>query len=552
MRHRIRGTQRALTLVGASTSALCLALGAAGSPAGAAAASAMSAPAAAPSVPSLTWQPCDGAFFCADATVPLDYAHPHGATIQIAVIKHPATDPAHRIGSLFFNPGGPGGSGVTDLVSLYSQFPATLRARFDLVGFDPRGIGSSTVLQCFDTTGQEQQFLAGLPAAYPIGAAQRRTWEDTFARFDQACAAHAGALLAHDTTADVARDLDLLRRAVGDPALNYLGASYGTYIGATYANLFPGRVRAITLDGNVDPARWADADEAAPQLSTFLRVGSDEGSAATLDAFLDACGRAATTACKFSAGSPAATHAKFATLLDRLAGRPVDLAGFTFTKALTTGVVINMLYEVQPLAGVAVGWPGAATVLQNLWLRSSGVAAPATNTLPAMDFALPGLEQPESTDTLSTDAPYAGRESQLGVVCSDDPNPRAPAQYAAQAEFASDRSGAVGPYWTWIAEACAQWPVLASQRYTGPWNRPTARPILVVNNTVDPATPYQNAVAMSRELADARLLTVHGYGHSALGNHSSCVDAVESAYFVTGALPPRGTVCQQDQAPFAG
>jgi pimeloyl-ACP methyl ester carboxylesterase len=501
---------------------------------------------AAPTVPNLNWQPCDGAFFCATATVPLDYANPVGATIQIAVIKHPATDPAHRIGSVFFNPGGPGGSGITSLQLLYPQFPATLRARFDLVSFDPRGIGQSTVPHCFDTIGQEQQFLAGLPAGYPIGLAQQRLWQDTFARFDRTCAAHAGGLLAHDSTADTARDMDLLRQAVGDPALNYLGASYGSYLGATYANLFPTKVRAITLDGDVDPVRWANGtDGTASRLGTFLRLGSDQGSAATLNAFLDLCGPAAVTSCAFSAGSPVATHAKFETLVDRLAGHPVTFDGLTFTSALTLGVVVNLLYEVQPIPNLTAGWPGLGTFLQDLWLRTSGGNPPVTNALAVQDFAVPGLDVPPNVA-----APYPGRESALGVLCSDDPNPRVPALYPAQAAYASARSGVVGPYWAWIAEACARWPVLAPQRYTGPWNRPTARPILVVGNTVDPATPYQGAVAMSHDLADARLLTVRGYGHTALGNHSGCVDAVESDYFVTGALPPRGTVCHQDQPPF--
>jgi hypothetical protein len=110
----------------------------------------------------------------------------------------------------------------------------------------------------------------------------------------------------------------------------------------------------------------------------------------------------------------------------------------------------------------------------------------------------------------------------------------------------------VGPAWLWGLEACPQWPVLSTDRYTGPWNHPTAAPILVVGNTFDPATPYADAVAMSHDLARARLLTVAGYGHSALANHSSCVDTIEDAYFVTGALPRPGTVCQQDQSPFAG
>jgi pimeloyl-ACP methyl ester carboxylesterase len=517
------------------TSALCITLGLAGP----------SSAVAAPAVPKLAWQPCDDGFFCATATVPLDYTHPTGATIQLAVIKHPATDSAHRIGSLFFNPGGPGGSGVGMLESLYSLFPATLRARFDLVSFDPRGIGQSTDLQCFDTVAQEHQFFADLPIGYPIGQAQQRLWERTFAAFDRTCAAHAGPLLAHDTTADVARDMDLLREAVGDPALNYLGASYGTYIGATYANMFPDKVRAITLDGNVDPARWAGSDR-TPALDTFLRVNSDEGSAATLNAFLDLCGQAATNACAFAAGDAAATHAKFGTLLDRLATHPVQFDGATITPAVAVSVAVVLLYEVRRIPNVADGWPGLATVLQDLWTLTSGSTAPATTKLAVRDLTMPSLGVVPDTET-----PYSGREAELGLLCSDDPNPRLPGSYPAQAAVASARSGVVGPYWTWIAEACAHWPVLAPQRYTGPWNRPTARPILVVNNTIDPATPYQNAVAMSHELADARLVTVHGYGHTALGNPSSCVDTIEGDYFVTGQLPPPGTVCQQDQQPFS-
>lgn len=504
--------------IAALAGALCVALGLVTAPTAA----------AEPAPPTLDWQPCDGTFFCATATVPLDYAHPDGRTVQLAVIKHPATDPAHRIGSLFFNPGGPGGSGIDELLALYGMFPAGLRARFDVVSFDPRGIGQSTVLQCYDTIAEEHQQLAGAPMGFPVGPTQQQAWEQAYAAFDHACATHAGPLLAHDTTADTARDMDLLRRAVGDRALNYLGTSYGTYIGATYANLFPTKVRAMTLDADIDPAKWAGTRDAG--LDTFLRVGSDEGSAATLNAFLDLCGGTTTSACAFSAGSPAATHAKYAALLDRLAAHPVPFQGVAVTPAVAVGVTVNLLYEVHPIPNLAEGWPGLATALQGLYQASGGTP----NAMQATDLA-----------------PYAGRESELGVLCSDDPNPRDPADYPAQAAIATARSGVVGAYWAWIPEACAQWPVLAPQRYTGPWNRPTAHPILVVGNTVDPATPYSGAVAMSRELADARLLTVAGYGHSALGNPSSCVNAAEDAYFVTGALPARGTVCRQDQAPFS-
>jgi pimeloyl-ACP methyl ester carboxylesterase len=508
---------------------------------------AASAAIAAPAVPVLDWQSCGGGFFCATATVPLDYAHPNGATINLAVIKHPAADPAHRIGSLFFNPGGPGAPGTTFLRQLYAQFPAAVRARFDVVSFDPRGIGQSTGLQCFDNISQEDKVLSGAPGGYPVGAAQARALENVTAALDKACAEHAGPLLAHDTTADVARDMDLLREAVGDPTMNYLGTSYGTLLGATYANLFPGKVRAMALDGNIDPVAYATGtDGSARLLSTYLRLGSDEGSAATMNAFLDLCGRAAASACAFSAGSPAATHSKWTTLLDRLASHPVTLAGQTVTKAVAVVETLRMLFFALPIPGLTTGWPGLATFLQDLWALTDGGITPAGNPVPAMGVMVPGLAAAPSTET-----PYAGPEAQYGVTCSDSPNPGNPAQYAAQAAFAAARSGVFGLAWAWTAEPCAQWPVLAPQRYTGPWNKTTA-PILVVGNTFDPSTPYQDAIAMSRDLANARLVTVDGYGHTALLNHSSCVDTIEGDYFVSGVLPRLGTVCKQDHSPFAG
>jgi pimeloyl-ACP methyl ester carboxylesterase len=491
-------------------------------------------------VPTLDWQPCENGFFCATATVPLDYAHPTGSTIQLAVIKHPATDPAHRIGSVFFNPGGPHQGGATQLPELYPLFPPAVRARFDVVSWDQRGLGQSTGLQCFDTIGEENQLLSTLPGPYPADAAQVRVWDNVIATFDKACAEHAGPLLAHDTTADTARDMDLLRQAVGDPTMNYLGASYGSYVGATYANLFPTKVRALTLDGDVDPVAWATGTgESARRLGTFLRMGTDKASAAALNQFLDLCGRAATSACAFSAGSPAATHAKWNALLDRLAGQPVTLAGNTITKTVAVDDTFNALPAPLPIPNLRTGWPGLAGFLQNLWARTNGDPAPAGNASRVPDA------QP------SADTPYLGIEGHYGVDCSDSPNPRNPASYPAQAAFATIRSGVVGPDVAWSTAVCAQWPVLSPDRYTGPWNHPTA-PILVVGNTFDPSTPYAGAIAMSHDLADARLLTVDGYGHTAFLNHSGCVDEAEDAYFVTGALPRPGTVCRQDQPPFAG
>ncbi len=434
------------------------------------------------------------------------------------------------------NRGGPSAQ-VEGLVANYGRIPAALRARFDIVTFDPRGFGYSTAVRCFPTTGAENAFFAGLPAGFPVGASQESAWERTFARFDALCAMRNGSLLDHDSTADVARDMDLLRRAVGDPVLNYLGLSYGTGLGATYANLFPARVGHLVLDGNLNPVAWTRGNGGQP---TDMRMGSDVASAATLKAFLDLCGMTSTAACAFSAGTPAATRAKFSTLLHRLRQHPVTIGTppQTYTYASTVASV--------PLGDVAA-WQGGGSLLQQLW-AASATRRRASAATPAAGGLATGL----SGAAASPSVVYTGREQQLAVFCSDSPNPRDPRAYADAARLAYARSGVVGPENAWYPdEQCAGWPSAAGQdRYAGPWNRPTASPILLIGNTGDPRTSYQDSVAMSRNLARARLLTVDGYGHTEFDNPSTCATTYEIRYFLAGALPRAGTICQQDAAPF--
>jgi pimeloyl-ACP methyl ester carboxylesterase len=486
-----------------------------------------------PAVPVLTWRSCDGGFQCATARVPLSYADPRGATISIAVIRHRATDPARRLGTLFFNGGGPAEQIQGFVSHNFGEFPAVLRERFDIVTFDPRGFGYSTQVRCFPTMAAENKLLDGLPP-FPVGAGQDAAWEQTWARFDARCAAHGGALIDHDTTADVARDMNLLRQAVGDRVLDYYGESYGTLLGATYANLFPATTGHMILDGNLNPAAWTSPDGG---LSSSLREDRDVASAATLGDFLDLCGQTSTSACAFSAGSPAATRAKWATLLRRLLRRPVSIGSppqvYTYAGAVTS----------VPLGTVAQ-WQQGAALLQQLWVASAspGHAAPAPS---------PATTTPSATTT--PPAPYSGQEQQLAVLCSDGPNPRDARAYPALARLAYARSGAFGPEFTWGSEECADWPAAASQdRYSGPWNHRTASTILLFGNTGDPTTPYQNSVALARELARARLLTIDGYGHTETKNPSTCAVGYAIRYLFTGALPSVGTVCRQNAAPFPG
>ena len=482
--------------------------------------------AAAP-VPVLRWKACYGGFQCATARVPLDYQHPGGTQISIAVVRHLATDPARRLGSLFINGGGPGEQ-IEGALGFYPTLPAVLRERYDIVFFDPRGFGFSTAVQCFPNAAAEQKFLSALPPL-PVNAKQDAQWERIYASFDARCGKTNGALLDHDTSADVARDMDLLRAAVGDPVLNYLGISYGTGLGAIYANLFPSRVGRMVLDANLDPVAWTTPDGNLPWA---LREGIDEAQAADMTAFLNQCGQATTAACAFSAGTPAATRAKWSTLLRRVTAHPVTIGSppQTFTYVDVLGLVD---------LGDVSAWQQGAVQLQQLWAASAAATAPAA---------------PRAAATPATPAAtpvYTGLEQALAVQCADDADPRNLSAYPAAAMLASARSGGFGVADVWGDEPCAQWPGNdTSDRYTGPWNRPTANPVLLIGITDDAALPYRDDLAMAHDLARARLLAVRGYGHTVTSNPSTCATNYELSYLQTGALPPAGTVCQQDGTPF--
>jgi hypothetical protein len=252
-----------------------------------------------------------------------------------------------------------------------------------------------------------------------------------------------------------------------------------------------------------------------------------------MTAFLDLCGKAATTACKFSAGTSAATTAKWNTLLRLAREHSITITGpqaGTYTYADVVDV---------PNLGLVDDWQTSAATLQQLWVAAtSGKPASSAGSSPAPS------PSPASSST-SGSSPYWGMEQPTAVMCADGPNPRDLAAYAAT------NGNVFAPTWSWNSWTCLDWPAAAAQdRYTGPWNRHTASTILVIGNTHDPDTAYQDSVAMSHELARARLLTVDGYGHTTGRNPSTCAFTYIINYALTGALPAQGTVCQQDANPF--
>ncbi|WP_194909524.1 alpha/beta hydrolase [Catenulispora rubra] len=495
------------------------------------------------SVEPAAWQACQDGLQCATVKVPLDYRHPDGKKISIMMMRHQATDTANHRGTLFFNSGGPYEQ-LTNFPRYLSVLPASWVAQYDIINFDPRGFGYSTSVRCFPNEAAENSFLAGLPADVPVTPAQISTWDQIMARYSALCARTNGSLLQHTSTADVARDMDLLRQSVGEPQLNYVAGSYGTGLGAVYANLFPAKVGRMILDGNVDPAVWTGSD--GGKLPPFVAMRADVASARTLDGLLNLCGQTSTAKCAFSAGTPAGTRAKYSTLMQLLHTHPVTVGTPPNTQTCDDVCATFSL----PLTQVSQ-WADGASFLQQLWQAAhtgQTVASPA-GLASAISAAAPANPAAASAPTTEP-TPYTGGEQTIATICSDSDHPRDPRAYTAAARMSQARAGLVGLSWTWTTEICATWPK-SEDTYTGPWNHPTAHPILIVGNTGDPDTPYWNSVAMTHELSRAGLLTIDGYGHTELLNPSTCATDYESTYLQTGALPAPGTVCHQDAPPFS-
>jgi pimeloyl-ACP methyl ester carboxylesterase len=424
-------------------------------------------------------------------------------------------------------------------------FSPTMRDRFDIVSWDPRGIGDSTAVQCFATAEDEAAFFAGVPQlAFPVGVTQKLAWIKRFATYGGICLHRNGALLSYTSTTDTARDMELLRQSTGETTLNYIGISYGTFLGATYANLFPEHVRAMILDGNLVPSVYTNNGDPNVALSSALRFGSDQGLSRSLGAFLDQCGRAGPGSCAFSTGDARGTRRKFDFLLRRLSKTPVTIKNIQITYSVLLKSLEGRLFTTRPEPGGFPGWVGGGSLLELVFRATTAQGAPS----PAVEAEPPPTNQPSPPS--KTDTTYVSTWQSLTVECSDSPNPRPPLKFLALDHYAFAAYGPIGVVDLWADEPCASWPVRGADQYTGPWNHPTPHTILLIGNTYDPSTPYKNSLGMAKELANARLLTVTGYGHTVLLNPSHCAEHYEDAYLVNLTLPPKSAVCRQNKRPF--
>ena len=479
--------------------------------------------------PTLSWAACGDGFVCATAQVPLDYNRPHGQAIDLAVIKLPAADPSRRIGTLFINFGGPGQSGVDrlrDRARWPWLFSEELRARFDLVSWDQRGVARSAAVRCFSDATQQWRFLVPSPRL-PMNAHDEEelfAWSDDLA---DRCERNAGPILNHASSANAARDLELLRRATGDTMLTYHGLSYGTQLGAVYANLFPGRVRAMVMDGSIDfegNILGHGAEGTTLPLNTRQDVAT--GTTAAFEQFLRDC-QAAAQRCAFSDGDP---WAKWAALVERSRAEPVWVYGRAWTYP---EIVVATLAK-------PTTYPQLAQLLQQAY--ETGAAS--TELVDAITGS-----GPPPTDAAE---PYLGNREEAydAIQCTDSTVPTDTAAYRNAARVADEVSPDFGRISVFDVVPCAFWRGRDADRYTGPWNRRASAPILVLNTRNDPATPLTGAYAGASELNDAQVVVTEGAGHTSMYVASMCAERVKREYLFSGMLPPAGTGCSRDQSPF--
>jgi pimeloyl-ACP methyl ester carboxylesterase len=452
------------------------------------------------------WTSCSpSGFQCGTVRVPLDYAHPDKGTIDIALNRKPATDQGNRIGSVLTNPGGPGASGIQFLQGEAASM-SNLNRRFDLIGFDPRGIGQSAPVRCL--TGPEEDTFNAIDSVLD-DQREKQTYIDADKNFAAGCMQRSAQVLPFVDTVSAAKDLDLIRAALGDDKLTYLGFSYGTFLGQTYAHLFPTHVRALALDGVLDPSLSAN-DLLLAQLVGFEH---------NLQAFLAECTsrKSSSSPCAYAASGDPGT--KLTNLMTRLDTSPMPVGSRALTRSLAViGVLLGLYSESF--------WPTLDQALTATDQGSGGLL------LRLADFYL--ARNADGTYDNETDANFA-------VNCLDRPVPTDVATYDQLGPQYAKVSPLFGPAFQYSNLGCAYWPVPPTG-HAGPLSADGAPPILLVGGTGDPATPYAWAQAVNRQLAGSVLLTRNGNGHTSY-DASTCAHAAIDAYLINLTLPAVGAVC---------
>ncbi|MGV9593432.1 alpha/beta hydrolase [Streptomyces tendae] len=462
----------------------------------------------------LAWRDCGvPGFQCATMNAPLDYAKPGEGDVRLAVARKKATGPGKRLGSLLVNPGGPGGSAIGYLQQYAGiGYPAKVRAQYDMVAVDPRGVARSEPVECLD--GPEMDAYTQTDVT-PDDAGETDELVDAYKEFAEGCGADAPKLLRHVSTLEAARDMDVLRAVLGDEKLTYVGASYGTFLGAAYAGLFPDRTGRLVLDGAMDPSLPARR----------LNLEQTEGFETAFQSFAKDCVRQPDCPLGDKNTAPDQVGKNLKSFFDDLDAKPLpagDADGRKLTESLATTGVIAAMYD------------------EGAWqqLRESLTSA---------------IKEKDGAGLLILSDSYYEREADGGysnlmfanaaVNCLDLPAAFSSPDEVRDALPEFEKASPVfGEGLAWSSLNCAYWPV----KPTGEPHRieaAGATPIVVVGTTRDPATPYRWAEALSDQLASGHLLTYEGDGHTAYGRGSTCIDSAINTYLLRGTAPEDGKRC---------
>ena len=455
----------------------------------------------------LTWISCGGPFLCTDLTVPIDYSNPGGERMQLSLVKYPATSPKKRLGSLLVNPGGPGASGVEYAYAAEYIVSKEVLESYDLVGFDPRGVGGSSAERCLTNSETDRLIEANGP---PVDGLSMETLAESSKMLAMRCEEKLGNRLKFLGSVDVVRDMDLMRQVLGEAKLNFLGKSYGTYLGLVYTSMFPKNVGRFVLDGVVDPKLSAN------ELNKAQAVGFE----IALDAFLTDC---ITKKSCFFQGTLEEARAEVTRLQEQVAEQA--LTGKD--DRLATGSIL-VLAMVASLYDSETGWGALNKALKDIY-RGAGKRL---------------FDLVDDYVVRDANGRYPSNENEIAYIvnCIDRIDDASPERLASDAKKFASFAPHFGPYIAWSTLPCHYWPY-EPVRPPVELNGAGAADFIVIGTTRDPATPYNWATEVTAKFESAFLITADGDGHTGHGRGSSCVDSAVDTYLLSGELPARPLRC---------
>jgi pimeloyl-ACP methyl ester carboxylesterase len=481
----------------------------------------------------VTWtSTCAANTKCGKITLPLDYDKPKGTKVTVKLARYRSPSQVTRLGAIFVNFGGPGSAAIAYVKSAPAYFSADILKYFDIIGVDPRGTNTSAKVKCYSTTAKQTKGLAGMTGVAIPTSAQVSAYKASAKSLAKACSSTGKSKASAMSTAEVARDMDVIRRVLGYSKMNYLGFSYGTYLGQVYASMFPDRIRTMALDGFINPVSWRGTSSTKNTPIT-LRIGAATGSWNALVAGLNAC-KAAGSKCPIKQDPLWA----FQTVAARLQARTYYVAGFgnlTYSQFISY-TVTNLRYYDSP-ERIAKIVAGLLVVTDPASSASQISSAAATIAQPLQTVRL-------ATSTTVDPAYYA-------VMCTDSTNAKNQSTYVNAIALANNSAPHFGSYWGWQAMPCATayWTAKDEDRYTKAFAAKTAYPVLAIGTTYDPVTPVSGARNVTATLTNAVFVENNGYGHLSYFN-STCIRNKVNAYFISRTLPSWGTTCSNEHPVF--